>query len=127
MSGLQALQSTRFVTVDGRRLAVMDAGDWEAVVEWLGSLEDAGIAAAARSITSGGARRPGPSRLGHVGQRPRRPRVSDYTVWVTLPLTLPWVKRRAPTPSPHPHTPAPPLPHPGHQPLAVAHALGEAR
>ena len=35
MSGLQALQSTQFVTVDGRRLAVMDAGDWEAVVEWL--------------------------------------------------------------------------------------------
>ncbi len=50
MSGLQAPQSTRFVTVDGRRLAVMDAGDWEAVVEWLEALEDAGIAAAARSI-----------------------------------------------------------------------------
>lgn len=40
MSGLEALQSVQFVTFGGRRLAVMDGGDWDALVEWLENLED---------------------------------------------------------------------------------------
>ncbi len=41
MSGLEALQSVQFVTAKGRRLAVLDAEDWEALIEWLETLEDA--------------------------------------------------------------------------------------
>ena len=40
VSGLEALQSVQFVTLDGRRLAVMDGGDWDALVEWLENIED---------------------------------------------------------------------------------------
>jgi len=44
MNGLEALQSVQFVSVKGKRLAVMDAEDWEAVVDWLETLEDRQIA-----------------------------------------------------------------------------------
>jgi hypothetical protein len=44
MSGLEALQSVQFVTVNGRRLAVMGAEDWEAMIEWLETVEDLQIA-----------------------------------------------------------------------------------
>jgi hypothetical protein len=40
MSGLDALKSVQFVSVKGKRLAVIDAEDWEALVEWLETLED---------------------------------------------------------------------------------------
>jgi hypothetical protein len=40
MTGTQALQSVQFVTVKGRRLAVLTAEDWEAMVEWLETVED---------------------------------------------------------------------------------------
>lgn len=40
MAGLDALQSVQFVTVKGKRLAVLDAENWEALVEWLETLED---------------------------------------------------------------------------------------
>jgi hypothetical protein len=40
MSGLEALQSVQFVTVKGKRFAVIDAGDWEALVDWLEEVED---------------------------------------------------------------------------------------
>ena len=40
MSGLEALNSVQFVTVKGKRLAVVDAADWEALVDWLETLED---------------------------------------------------------------------------------------
>lgn len=40
MSGLEALQSVQFITAKGKRLAVVDADDWEAMVEWLEGLED---------------------------------------------------------------------------------------
>jgi hypothetical protein len=33
MTGLEVLQSVQYATVKGRRLAVIDAEDWEAVVE----------------------------------------------------------------------------------------------
>jgi PHD/YefM family antitoxin component YafN of YafNO toxin-antitoxin module len=43
MSGLEALQSVQFVTVKGRRLAILSAEDWEALLDWLEDLEDAQI------------------------------------------------------------------------------------
>lgn len=44
MTGLEALQSVQFVTVKGKRLVVLSAGDWEALIEWLETLEDSQIA-----------------------------------------------------------------------------------
>ncbi len=40
MTGTQALQSVQFVTVKGKRLAVINAEDWEALIEWLETVED---------------------------------------------------------------------------------------
>lgn len=40
MTGIDALQSVQFVTVQGKRLAVLHAEDWEALIEWLETLED---------------------------------------------------------------------------------------
>ncbi|MFB2974782.1 hypothetical protein [Microseira sp. BLCC-F43] len=40
MTGLEVLQSVQFVTVKGKRLAVLNADDWEALIEWLEDLED---------------------------------------------------------------------------------------
>ena len=40
MTGLEALQSVQFVTRKGKRLAVLSAEDWEALIEWLESLDD---------------------------------------------------------------------------------------
>ncbi|MCI0460964.1 MAG: hypothetical protein L0Z62_28795 [Gemmataceae bacterium] len=44
MTGLDALQSVQFVTTKGKRLAVLSADDWESLIEWLETLEDAQIA-----------------------------------------------------------------------------------
>ncbi len=44
MTGIDALQSVQFVTVKGKRLAVMSADDWEALIEWLETLEDLAVA-----------------------------------------------------------------------------------
>lgn len=44
MSGLAALQSVQFVTRKGKRLDVLSAEDWEALIEWLETLEDAQVA-----------------------------------------------------------------------------------
>jgi hypothetical protein len=44
MTGLEALQSVQYVTVQDRRLAVVDLDDWEAMVEWLETLEDMEVA-----------------------------------------------------------------------------------
>ena len=35
MKTLEMLQSVRYVTVKGKRFAVLDIEDWEALVEWL--------------------------------------------------------------------------------------------
>ena len=35
MTGLEALQSVQYATVGGRRIAVVDLKDWEAMLEWL--------------------------------------------------------------------------------------------
>lgn len=44
MTGIQALNSVQFVTLNGKRLAVLDAEDWETLIEWLETLEDIQIA-----------------------------------------------------------------------------------
>ena len=44
MAGLDVLGSVQFVTVKGKRLAVLDAENWEALIEWLETVEDLQIA-----------------------------------------------------------------------------------
>jgi hypothetical protein len=44
MSGPEALQSVQFVTRKGKRFAVVTAEDWDILIEWLETLEDAQIA-----------------------------------------------------------------------------------
>ncbi len=44
MTGLEALQSVQFVSKKGKRLAVLNADDWESLIEWLETLEDHGVA-----------------------------------------------------------------------------------
>jgi len=44
MTGLKALQSVQYVTVKGKRLAVVEIEDWEALIEWVETLEDLQIA-----------------------------------------------------------------------------------
>jgi hypothetical protein len=59
MTMIDALQSVQFATVKGRRVAVLDAEDWEALIEWLETLEDTKIAqeAFAELKAAGGNRR----------------------------------------------------------------------
>lgn len=44
MTGIEVLQSVQFVTVNGKRLAILSAEDWDALVEWLEDLEDTQVA-----------------------------------------------------------------------------------
>ena len=44
MTALEALQSVQFVTVKGKRFALVNADDWEALIEWLEKVEDVDIA-----------------------------------------------------------------------------------
>lgn len=44
MTGLDALQSVQFVTTKRGRVAVLNATDWEALIEWLETLEDTQLA-----------------------------------------------------------------------------------
>ena len=44
MTGVDALQSVQYGTVKGKRLAVLSAEDWEALIEWIETLEDTDIA-----------------------------------------------------------------------------------
>ena len=41
MSGPEVLQSVQFVTAQGKRFAVIDGDDWDSLIEWLETLEDA--------------------------------------------------------------------------------------
>jgi len=43
MRGVEALQSVQFVSNNGKRFAVISVDDWEALIEWLETLEDAQI------------------------------------------------------------------------------------
>jgi hypothetical protein len=47
MTGIKALESVQYVTVQGRRLAVVDTEDWEALIEWLETVEDLEVAKSA--------------------------------------------------------------------------------
>lgn len=40
MSGLEVLQSVQFVTIKGKKLAVLSAEDWDSLIEWLETVED---------------------------------------------------------------------------------------
>lgn len=44
MTGLEALQSVQYVSVKGQRLAVLNANEWETLIEWLETVEDLQIA-----------------------------------------------------------------------------------
>ena len=44
MTALEALESVRYVTVKGKRLAIVSADEWEAMIEWLETLEDVQLA-----------------------------------------------------------------------------------
>ena len=44
MTGLEALQSVRYVTVKNERFAVISASEWEAMIEWLETMEDTQVA-----------------------------------------------------------------------------------
>ncbi len=58
MTGLEALESAQYVTVNGKRRVVLDAESWEAVLEWLETVEAVQIAqqAYAHLKTAGGDR-----------------------------------------------------------------------
>lgn len=40
MSVLEAMQTVQFVTIKNKRFAVVDAAEWEAIIEWLETLEE---------------------------------------------------------------------------------------
>ena len=44
MKGLQALQGVQFVSARGKRYAVLSAEDWEALIDWLETVEDVNVA-----------------------------------------------------------------------------------
>ena len=54
MSGLDALQSVQFVTVQGKRFAVLSADDWETLIDWLETLEDREAVRQARADLAAG-------------------------------------------------------------------------
>jgi hypothetical protein len=43
MTGLEHLQSVQFVEAQGKRFAILGIEDWEALIEWLETLEDTHI------------------------------------------------------------------------------------
>ena len=59
MTGSEALQSVQFVTVKGKRFALVNADDWEGLIEWIETLEDIGNAkeAVAELKAAGGDRK----------------------------------------------------------------------
>jgi hypothetical protein len=44
MTGTEILQSVQFVTIKGKRFAVLSLEDWEAMIEWLETIEDIQVA-----------------------------------------------------------------------------------
>ena len=44
MTGLEALQSVQFVTVKGKRFAILDGEDWDTLIDWLEDREDIELA-----------------------------------------------------------------------------------
>lgn len=43
MTGIDALQSAQYVTVNGKRFVLLEQADWEALIEWLETVEDAQV------------------------------------------------------------------------------------
>jgi hypothetical protein len=43
MTGLEALQAAQYISVEDRRYVVVEADDWEALIEWLETLEDSQV------------------------------------------------------------------------------------
>ena len=62
MIGLEALQSVQYVTVKEKRLAIIGIDEWETMIEWLETLEDAQIARQCAPTGEAGSR--------STGQRP---------------------------------------------------------
>ena len=44
MTGLEVLQSVKFLKIKGKQVAVLDVKAWQALIEWLETLEDLQIA-----------------------------------------------------------------------------------
>ena len=44
MTGLEVLQSVEFLNIKGKPVAVLDVETWQALIEWLETLEDLQIA-----------------------------------------------------------------------------------
>ena len=44
MTGLEVLQSVEFLKIKGNQVAVLDVETWQALIEWLETLEDLQIA-----------------------------------------------------------------------------------
>ncbi|MEG5033635.1 hypothetical protein [Microcoleus sp. AT3-D2] len=44
MTGLEVLQSVNFLNLKGKQVAVLDVETWQALIEWLETLEDGQIA-----------------------------------------------------------------------------------
>jgi hypothetical protein len=40
MSGIEALQSVQYITVKNKRYALVEMQEWEALIEWLETVED---------------------------------------------------------------------------------------
>ncbi|MEH2358345.1 hypothetical protein [Nostoc sp.] len=40
MTGIEALQSVQFINLKGKQVAVLTVEDWQALIEWLETLED---------------------------------------------------------------------------------------
>ena len=44
MIGIEALQSVKFMNLQGKQFAVLSLEDWQALIEWLETIEDVQIA-----------------------------------------------------------------------------------
>lgn len=49
MTGLEALQAAQYISVENRQYVVVEADDWEALIEWLETLEDVRVFQQARA------------------------------------------------------------------------------
>lgn len=63
MSGVDALQSVQFVKKNGKRFAVVSADDWEALIEWLETLDDLQLTRRAFAELESSEGKPPPRRL----------------------------------------------------------------
>ncbi len=43
MTGLEALQAVQYVSIKDKHYAVIEADEWEALIEWLETLEDTAV------------------------------------------------------------------------------------